>query len=242
MKQRVAIITGGTRGIGRGIALQLGRMGWTVAITYHRNETAASTLAEEITHHGGSCHLAKFDIRDAALREHFVTDVLERFGRIDVLVNNVGVDTYGTLFEMTLEDWELNQEIMLNAPFHLCKLVLPTMHTQQGGRIINIGASSKNYLTGGGGAFGIHKAALTVLTKTLALEEIRHGVTVNMVAPGSTHGAGSNPEEQRIPITEIPIGRRVTIDEVVEAILYFLSDHAAAVTGQVIGVNGGLST
>jgi 2-hydroxycyclohexanecarboxyl-CoA dehydrogenase len=92
------------------------------------------------------------------------------------------------------------------------------------------------------GAFGIHKAALTVLTKTLALEEIGNGITVNMVAPGSTQGAGALPEEARLPVKNIPLGRRVTVDEVVGAILYFLSDTAAGVTGQCLGINGGLST
>lgn len=118
------------------------------------------------------------------------------------------------------------------------------MRAQQFGRIVNIGASSKDYFKGtpGLGPFGIHKAALTVFTKTLALEEIINGITVNMVAPGSTRDAGTNPEERRIPVTLIPIGRRVEIDEVVDAIMYFLSDKANGVTGQFIGVNGGLST
>lgn len=104
--------------------------------------------------------------------------------------------------------------------------------------------TTKDYYKGavGVGAFGVHKAALTVLTKTLALEEIKYGITVNMVAPGSTKDAGTNPEEKRIPISSIPIGRRVEIEEVVDAIMYFLSDNANSVTGQFIGVNGGLST
>jgi 3-oxoacyl-[acyl-carrier protein] reductase len=88
----------------------------------------------------------------------------------------------------------------------------------------------------------VHKGALSLLTKSLALEEIANGITVNMVAPGSTKDAGGSPEERRIPVGSIPLGRRVEIDEVVEAVMYFLSDNAAGVTGQCIGVNGGLST
>jgi 3-oxoacyl-[acyl-carrier protein] reductase len=174
----------------------------------------------------------------------FINRVIEKFGRIDYLINNVGVDDFNYLYDLSFEDWRISQDIILNAPFYLSKLVLPIMRGQLFGRIVNIGASSKDYYKGapGIGAFGVHKAALTVLTKTLALEEIKHGITVNMVAPGSTSDAGINPEEIRIPINDIPIGRRVYVEEVVEAIMYFLSDHASAVTGQFIGVNGGLST
>lgn len=133
---------------------------------------------------------------------------------------------------------------LINAAFLLSRLALAPMRAQGFGRIINIGASSKNYLSGQGeaGAFGVHKAALLVLTRTLALEEMANGITVNMVAPGSTKDAGTIPEAQRIPIAHIPLGRRVEIHEVVEAVMYFLSDLAGSVTGQCLGVNGGLST
>lgn len=118
------------------------------------------------------------------------------------------------------------------------------MRSRGFGRIVNIGASSKNYIQGAPGLspFGIHKAALTVFTRTLALEEIKYGITVNMVAPGSTLGAGGKPKAERIPVSALPLGRRVDISEVVEPIIYFLSEAAAAVTGQVIGVNGGICT
>ena len=110
--------------------------------------------------------------------------------------------------------------------------------------MLNIGASSKDYYKGAPGlaAFGVHKTALMVLTKTLALEEIGNGITVNMVAPGSTAGAGTLPEEERIPISSIPLGRRVLVEEVVDAVMYFLTDSANSVTGQFLGVNAGLST
>jgi 3-oxoacyl-[acyl-carrier protein] reductase len=92
------------------------------------------------------------------------------------------------------------------------------------------------------GPFGVHKAALEVLTKTVALEEIAHGITVNMVAPGSTEGAGTLREEERIPVARIPLGRRVGLGEVADAVLYFFSERSGATTGQFLGVNGGLST
>jgi NAD(P)-dependent dehydrogenase (short-subunit alcohol dehydrogenase family) len=117
------------------------------------------------------------------------------------------------------------------------------MRNQKFGRIINVGASSKNYMQGQPGLapFGVFKGALNIFSQTLALEEISYGITVNVVAPGSTADSGTKKEEDRIPISKIPIGRRISKDEVTEAMLYFMSENAAGVTGQFIGVNGGCS-
>lgn len=215
-----------------------------VATIYHNDDNSARLFEEEANSFGIEYHIERINVRDFDKLDSYVERVFQKFGRIDYLINNAGVDDFSYLYDITFDDWKLSQDIILNAPFYLSKLVLPIMRNQRFGRIINIGASSKDYYKGapGIGAFGVHKAALTVLTKTRALEEIKHGITVNMVAPGSTKDASTNPEKMRIPITQIPIGRRVEIDEVVDAIMYFLSDRANSVTGQFIGVNGGLST
>jgi 3-oxoacyl-[acyl-carrier protein] reductase len=242
--KKTVIITGATRGIGKGIFERLSTEEINFATVYHNDDVAADALAK-------SCHdknidyiIEKIDITDFKQIQSFTDKVYQKFGRIDYLINNVGTDIFKTIMDTTWEDWKKSQDINLNAPFVLCKSVLPVMRKQNYGRIINIGGSSKDYMKGvpGFGPFAVHKAALTVLTKTLALEEIKHGITVNMVAPGSTKNAGTNPEEKRIPVSQIPIGRRIEIEEVVEAIMYFLSDKAGSTTGQFIGVNGGLST
>jgi acetoacetyl-CoA reductase len=244
MQGRVAIVTGGTRGIGLGLAKRLMADGVHVATVYHRDEPAADAFRSLAKTAVPESMIQRVDVRDPDEVGRFVRDVLDQFGRADYLINNVGVDVFKRVAETTLEEWRLAQETILNAPLFFSQAVLPAMRSRHFGRIVNIGASSKNYFAGaaGLGPFGVHKAALTVLSKTLALEEIAHGITVNVVAPGSTAGAGTNPEDKRIPIDQIPLGRRVLVDEVVGAILYFLSDAAAGVTGQVIGVNGGLST
>jgi NAD(P)-dependent dehydrogenase (short-subunit alcohol dehydrogenase family) len=241
---RTALVTGGTRGIGRGIVRQLIAAGVRVATVYHEDESAARALIREGEDVGVHPLVARINVADFGPLEAFVNKTLQAFGRLDYLVNSVGVDIFKPIRDLSFEEWRLSQDVILNAAFHLCRLALAPMRAQRFGRIVNIGASSKDYLHGqaGMGAFGVHKAALTVLTKTLAVEEIAHGITVNMVAPGSTRGAGTLPESQRIPIGQIPLGRRVEIDEIAAAVMYFLSDLAASVTGQCLAVNGGLST
>lgn len=242
--QRTAIITGATRGIGRGLFERLLAENVRIATVYHRDEQSAALFRADALKAGVKCRIDCLDLGDLNRLPAFVEDVHREFGRIDYLINGAGVDVFKTTFDTSLEEWRLSQDIMLNAPFVLCRAALPFMRAQGFGRIINIGASSKDYFKGTPGLtpFGVHKAALAIFTKSLALEEIRNGITVNMVAPGSTAGAGTNPEERRIPVTQIPIGRRVAVDEVVDAIMYFLSDGAGVVTGQFLGVNGGLST
>jgi len=242
--ERAAIITGATRGIGKGLYRKLANKGVSVATVYHSDENSAQNFKESAENLGVDYHIEKIDVRDYTVLDDFVQRVVKKFGRIDYLVNNVGYDDWNLLYDITLDEWKLSQDIILNSPFYLSKLVLPIMRKQGFGRIVNLGASSRDYYKGaaGIGAFGVHKAALTVLTKTLALEEIKYGITVNMVAPGSTEGAGTTPDEQRIPVDKIPLGRRVTVEEIVSAIEFFLSEKASSITGQFVGVNGGLST
>jgi len=241
---RAAILTGATRGIGNGIFRALISRGVRVATLYHRDDDSARAFIQAAAAAGVQSHIARVDVADLGQLEAFVTSSLQAFGRLDYPINNVGVNIFKPISDLSVEEWRISQDIMLNAPFVLSRLVLPAMRAQRFGRIINIGGSSRNYLHGqpGVAAFGVHKAALMVLTRTLALEEIPNGITVNMVAPGSTKDAGDVPEGQRIPIDRIPLGRRVEIEEVVEAVLYFLSEKSASVTGQCLGVNGGLST
>lgn len=238
-----AIITGGTRGIGRAVALRLASRGVSIAALCRSGGEDAASLSSELGRLGVQALIATCDVRDFAGLREFAGKVASRFGRVDYLVNNVGIDIFKTIDAASLEEWRRAQDVILNAPFVLTKEILPGMRQRRFGRIVMLGASSRDYERGapGLGPFGVHKAALKVLVRTLALEEISHGITVNMVAPGSTAGAGSLPEEKRLPVSSIPIGRRVSLDEIVDAIDFFLSDSAAAVTGQCLNVNGGMS-
>jgi NAD(P)-dependent dehydrogenase (short-subunit alcohol dehydrogenase family) len=240
---RVAVITGATHGIGQRLAERLAEKGVKIATIYKFNDAQAVTFEENIRRLGSDCIVLKGDIRDKDILTAMIDQSVAKWNRIDFLVNNIGIDISDRIASLSEADWLKSQEIILNVPFRTIKRCLPLMQRQHFGRIITMGASSKNYLQGHAGLapFGVNKGALRIFTETLALEEIKNGITVNMVAPGSTADAGILKEEERMPVSDIPIGRRITLDEVTEAILYFLSENAGSVTGQYLGVNGGCS-
>jgi len=240
---KTALITGATHGIGLRLAERLSEKGVKISTIYRNNDDQANNLKKIIENNGSESYIIKGDILDKNNIKTLIDSTVNKWNRIDFLINNIGIDIAKEIYNLSEEEWIMSQEIMLNVPFRTIKLCLPIMRKQKFGRIINMGASSRNYMKGQAGLlpFGINKAALTILTQTLALEEIKNGITSNMVAPGSTADSGVNKEEDRIPISQIPIGRRIARDEVVDGILFFLSENANSVTGQFLGINGGCS-
>jgi 3-oxoacyl-[acyl-carrier protein] reductase len=225
------------------LAERLAEKGVRIATIYRSSDEQAANFEKAIKSLCSDCLVLKGDIADSKNQRALVDTTYAKWNRIDFLVNNIGIDISGRIADLTEEEWLLSQELILNVPFRTIKRCLPIMQQQKSGRIVTIGASSRDYMTGQAGyaPFGINKGALNIFTKTLALEEIENGITVNMVAPGSTAESGVNPEEKRMPVSKIPIGRRISRDEVTEAIVYFLSENAGSVTGQFLGVNGGCS-
>jgi 3-oxoacyl-[acyl-carrier protein] reductase len=240
---KVAVITGATHGIGLRLAERLSEKGVRISTIYRSNDDQANNLKKVISYNGSELFIIKGDIIDKNNIRKLIEGTINKWNRIDFLVNNISIDITKEIYNLSEDEWIKAQEIMLNVPFRIIKLCLPIMRKQNFGRIINMGASSRNYMKGQAGlaAFGINKAALNILTQTLALEEIKHGITSNMVAPGSTAESGVNKEEDRIPISQIPIGRRIARDEITDGILFFLSENANSVTGQFLGINGGCS-
>jgi 3-oxoacyl-[acyl-carrier protein] reductase len=240
---RVAVITGATHGIGLRLAERLSAKGVNIAALYRNNDDRADNLKKTIENNGGELYIIKGDIIDKNNIKKLIEGAVNKWNRIDFLINNIGIDITKEIYNVSEEEWITAQEIMLNAPFRTIKLCLPIMRKQKFGRIVNMGASSKNYMKGQAGLspFGVNKAALNILTQTVALEEIKNGITSNMVAPGSTAEAGVKKEEDRIPVSQIPIGRRIDRDEITDGILFFLSENAKSVTGQFLGINGGCS-
>jgi len=240
---KTAVITGATHGIGFRLAERLSEKGVRISTIYRNNDDQAHNLKKIIDNNGSESFIIKGDIVDKDNIKNLIQGTINKWNRIDFLINNIGIDITKEIYNLSEEEWITSQEIMLNVPFRTIKLCLPIMRKQKFGRIINMGASSRNYMKGqfGLSPFGINKAALNILTQALALEEIKNGITSNMVAPGSTADSGVNKEEDRIPISQIPIGRRINRDEVTDGIIFFLSENANSVTGQFLGINGGCS-
>jgi len=238
---RTAIVTGASRGIGRAIALQLAARGAHV-VAAARADNAAATV-QEIAAAGGKADAASADVSDDAAIGRLVADTLERRGRIDVLVNNAGITRDQLLLRMKREDWDVVIATNLTAAFALTQAVLKPMIRQRSGRIICISSVVGQSGNAGQANYAASKAGLIGFAKATALEVASRNITVNVVAPGiietdMTRGLAGNAREQWA--AKIPLGRLGTPDDVAAAVCFLASDEASYITGQVLGVNGGM--
>src|SRR5437763_2421196 len=242
LRNRVALITGGTRGIGRGIALRLAQEGVRIAIGYRSNKNAAQNTLRQLQAVGADCVAVDADITRAARSEQFVSTVTDRFGRLDILVNNVGDLRWGTLAEGSLEDWQDIFASNLMSVVFMSRAALPYMRKGRWGRIINLGAVGAERAFGQAkiSAYASAKAAVVALSRSLALEEAKNGITVNVVNPSSIDEKDlSLDEARRMKDARFPIGRPPTVEDVAAAVSFFASEEAGYVTGQVVNVSGG---
>jgi NAD(P)-dependent dehydrogenase (short-subunit alcohol dehydrogenase family) len=242
LKGRVALVTGGSRGIGREIALELARNGATVAFSYNSNLAKAEEAAAEMRAMGVECLMVQGDVAKKDDARRIVSSTLEKFKRLDILVNNAGITRDRSMKKMTDEDWEAVISVNLNGTYYCVAAAVPAMIEQKYGRIINIAS-----IVGETGAFGqsnyaSSKGGIIAFTKCLALELAREGITANVVAPGytGTEMVGAMPQEVLEKITsKIPLRRLATPLEIAKAVL-FLARDADYITGFTLDVNGGL--
>ena len=242
LRNRVAVVTGGTRGIGRGIALRLGQEGARIAVAYRANKAAAQTTLRQLQAAGADCLAVETDITQPARAEQLIKAVADRYGRVDVLVNNVGDFRWGTLAESSLEEWKSIFDSNVSSVFHMCRAVLPLMRKGRWGRIINMGAVGAERAFGQAkiSAYAAAKAAVVAISRSLALEEAKNGITVNVVNPSSIDEKDLSIEEaRRLKDARYPIGRPPTVEDVAAAVAFFASEEAEYVTGQVVNVSGG---
>ncbi|MGA9768628.1 MAG: 3-oxoacyl-[acyl-carrier-protein] reductase [Blastocatellia bacterium] len=241
---RSAIITGGSRGIGRAIVKELAARGASVAFTFSRNQELADALVAEIQNAGGRARAFQGDVADGKSAEEMVRAVKSEFGSVDYLVNNAGITRDKLIMMMSEEDWDSVIDTNLKGVFNVTKPAVSVMVRQRRGSILNIASISGVVGMAGQTNYSASKAGLIGFTKALAKEIARRNVTVNALALGliETDMTGGLAEEYKQKMLEqIPLGRYGTVEEVAKVAAFLLSDDARYITGQVIQADGGLA-
>jgi len=241
---QACLVTGASRGIGAAIARRLGADCARVAVGYARNADGANAVVREIEASGGQAFAVEGDVSDPEQVDHVVKTVLDRFGSIEILVNNAGITRDRSLAKMTLDEWSAVISTNLGSVYHVTSRVLPHMVQAGYGRVVSISSVIGLHGNFGQANYAAAKAGIIGFTKSAALEVARKGVTVNALAPGfiETEMIAAMPEEARAQIlARIPMQRFGKPDEIAEAV-HFLVTRGDYITGQVFEINGGLFT
>ncbi|BCQ07267.1 putative oxidoreductase [Mycobacterium heckeshornense] len=239
MAGRVALVTGGTRGIGAAICTRLMASGATVVAVYECDEVAAASFRNRT-----GVSTLRADVGDPDTCAMLVDRVVDEHGRLDLLVNNAGLLIERPCVETTAKDWDRAVAVNLSAVFHLCRATIPMMRQHGFGRIVNISSVTAVMGSPSEAAYGAAKAGLHGLTRSLARETARDGITVNCVVPGVFHTdmTASMPQHTQSAILRmIPVGRRGDPDELARAVTFLLDDQSGYITGSILTVDGGLS-
>lgn len=237
--RKVALVTGGSRGIGRGCALELARAGYDIAINFAGNEEAANKTVEDIKALGVDAEAFKFDVSDKDAADNGVAKVLERFGRIDVLVNNAGITRDGLFMRMSADNWNAVINTNLSSAFNVSQPVVKVMMKQRSGAIVNMASVVGVSGNAGQANYSAAKAGLIGLTKTLAKELGSRGIRVNAVAPGFINTDMTKDLDTSKFLDYIPLKRLGEVEDIAKAVK-FLAVDSDYVTGQVLEVDGGL--
>lgn len=244
LEGKVAIVTGASRGIGRGTAELFSDLGAKVVVSYVKNDSDAFEVYTKLKKKGTEIHLFKGDLSSYSEAGRLVQETLKVFGRIDILVNNAGITDARHFLEISEEDWEKMLSINLKSIFNCCKNAVPVMIEQGGGKIVNLSSVvAKSGSIGAGAHYCAAKAGVIGFTKALANQLAKHGITVNSVAPAmiDTEMIRWRTSEQMVEtIKLIPMKRIGSCNEVTKAIAYLSSNYADFITGYCMDINGGL--
>lgn len=240
---KVALVTGGSRGIGRAIALKLAENGADVAINYAGNTAAAEEVKAAIEQMGRKALLVQGSVADTDGVQTIVNTVVKELGRLDILINNAGITRDGLLMRMKEADWDDVMHTNLKGVYNCSKAVLRTMMKQRSGRIVNMASVVGEMGNAGQTNYAAAKAGVIGFTKSLAKEVASRGITVNAIAPGfiATDMTSVLTDDQKAEMARtIPLGRAGQPEDVANAVLFLVSEGAAYITGQVLNVDGGM--
>jgi 3-oxoacyl-[acyl-carrier protein] reductase len=241
---KIAIVTGSSRGIGRAIALRLAAGGAKVVVNYMGSEAAANQVVDQIAANGGEAIAIQADVRQPSDAQALVDAAKKAYGRVDILVNNAGTTRDTLLMRMSEDDWDIVLDTNLKGTFNCIKAVSRQMMRQRYGRIVNITSVAGISGNAGQANYASAKAGMIGLTKTVAKELGGRGITCNAVAPGlvPTDLTASLPQDLvDIAIERTPLGRTATVEDIAAAVAFLASDEAAFITGQILAVDGGLA-
>ncbi|WP_291579859.1 elongation factor P 5-aminopentanone reductase [Clostridium sp. UBA6640] len=243
LKGKVAIITGGTRGIGKSIALELSRKGASVILNYKNNDDSAKKTLEEIKLIGGYGILIKGDVSDYNFCKSLVTKVIKDFGKIDILVNNAAISKVGLFIDMDEKDYDSIMNTNMKAIFNMCNHVCKYMIGKESGNIINISSMWGNVGASCEVIYSTSKGAVNLFTRALAKELAPSNIRVNAIAPGIINtemNSWMSEEELNSMIDEVPLGRLGEGEDVAKAVAFLASDESKYITGQIINVDGAI--
>jgi 3-oxoacyl-[acyl-carrier protein] reductase len=240
---KTAVVTGGSRGIGRACATLLAKAGARVAICYHVERPWADLVVQRIVEAGGEAFALEADVTRSEEMEMLIDEAVDRYDQLDILVNNAGIWKGSPIEEMSDDEWSEMLGVNLTGSFYAIRAAVPAMKENRFGRIINVSSTAGQRGEAMHAHYAATKGGIIALTKSLAVELARDGITVNCVAPGWTETdmaseALAGPEAESI-LSSIPLGRAGTPEEVAGAVLFLASDLAAYVNGEILNVNGG---
>jgi 3-oxoacyl-[acyl-carrier protein] reductase len=240
---KVALVTGGSRGIGRSASLALAKQGAHVVVNYVSNEGAAREVADAIQAAGGKAEIVQFDVGNSDAAEKAIAEVAKRLGRLDVLVCSAGIAIDGLLLRLKDEDFDRILSINVKGAVACARAATKVMMRARAGRVIFLSSVVGEMGNAGQTAYSASKAALLGVTKSMARELASRSITINAITPGfiDTDMTGALTEEQKTSINSaIPLGRTGKPEEIAAAVVYLASDEAAYITGQALRVNGGM--